>query len=115
MAFILGAIGVMLGAFAAHGLKHSLTADLISTWKTAVFYQFIHVFLLLYLTMLKPSKMRFYASVLTLAGIVLFCGSLYFICLTQIKSIGMLTPFGGLCFIAAWCFSAVSAYKATSN
>lgn len=39
-----GAIAVMLGAFAAHGLKSQLAPYLLGVFETGVLYQFIHTF-----------------------------------------------------------------------
>ena len=36
------ALGVMLGAFGAHGLKGRLDAYSMGLWEKAVFYHFIH-------------------------------------------------------------------------
>jgi uncharacterized membrane protein YgdD (TMEM256/DUF423 family) len=48
---------------------------------------------------------------LFLAGILLFSGSLYALALSGIRSLGMLTPFGGLAFIAGWACLAVAAWR----
>jgi uncharacterized membrane protein YgdD (TMEM256/DUF423 family) len=37
-----------------------------------------------------------------LSGIVLFCGSLYTMALTDLRLLGAITPFGGILFLAAW-------------
>ena len=42
-----GALAVMLGAFAAHGLKGSLSAQMLDTYQTGVLYHFIHTLALL--------------------------------------------------------------------
>ncbi len=47
-----------------------------------------------------------------LMGIVLFSGSLYVLAPTEIRWLGMITPFGGLSFIIAWLLLAIAAYKA---
>jgi uncharacterized membrane protein YgdD (TMEM256/DUF423 family) len=39
---------------------------------------------------------------LLLAGIVIFCGSLYLLAVTGNRTLGAITPVGGLSFIAAW-------------
>jgi uncharacterized membrane protein YgdD (TMEM256/DUF423 family) len=39
---------------------------------------------------------------LFLAGILLFCGSLYALAITGAKWLGAITPFGGLAFLAGW-------------
>ena len=101
-----GAIAVCMGAFAAHGLKARLSAELLSTFRTAVDYQFYHTLALLALVLLikqiGASTPLLAAGVLLIAGMLLFSGSLYAMALGGPKWLGPITPLGGLCFIAAW-------------
>ena len=48
---------------------------------------------------------------LRLAGTVLFCGSLYALGLTGIRALGVLTPFGGVAFLAGWASLAFTAFS----
>ncbi|MBA3830886.1 MAG: DUF423 domain-containing protein [Chthoniobacterales bacterium] len=94
-------VAVALGAFGAHALKGTLTANAMSdVWNKAVLYHFIHAVALLILAAL-PGASRAVASLL-LAGIFLFSGSLYLLALTNIRWLGAITPLGGLCFLAGW-------------
>jgi len=111
LVLVLGGIAVLLGAFAAHGLKGVLTPSLLETWKTAVFYQFLHVFLLLFITTRRKASTFTKALVAGIAGIFLFSGSLYLYCLTQIKLLAMITPVGGVLFVVAWVLTAVESWK----
>lgn len=52
------------------------------------------------------------AGWLMIVGIILFSGSLYVLALTNMKMLGVITPFGGLAFIVAWIVFAVSVWKA---
>lgn len=105
-----GALSVALGAFGAHALKDKLTPDALAIFETAVKYQFYHVFALLAAGILyatRPNKLMRGAANLFIAGIILFCGSLYALAFTKnggdgLNWIGAVTPFGGLCFIAGW-------------
>ena len=101
-----GAIGlglaVMLGAFGAHGLRTRLDAYSMSIWERAVFYHFIHALGLLIVPLLVRGTAREWVCWLLLAGVVLFCGSLYALALTGVRMLGAVTPLGGLSFIAAW-------------
>jgi uncharacterized membrane protein YgdD (TMEM256/DUF423 family) len=109
-AAVLGALSVALGAFAAHGLKQILSAELLQTFETAVRYQFYHVFALLAAGILYKDfshKFMKWAGNLFIAGIILFSGSLYLLCYVKhaglsLNWIGAVTPFGGVCFIAGW-------------
>ena len=109
-AAVLGALSVMLRAFAAHSLKQVLAADLLQVFETAVRYQFYHVFALLATGILcaaYPGKLIKWAGYLFIAGIILFSGSLYLLCYVKhnnlpLNWLGVITPFGGAAFIAGW-------------
>lgn len=109
-AALLGALAVMLGAFAAHGLKQILTVDTLQIFETAVRYQFYHVFALLGVGILYaafPGKFIKWAGNLFIAGIIIFSGSLYLLCYVKqnqlpLNWIGAITPFGGAAFIIGW-------------
>jgi len=109
-AALLGALSVMLGAFAAHGLKDILALNELQIFETAVRYQFYHVFALLAVGILHKEfqgKTMVWAGRFFLAGILLFSGSLYVLCYVKHQAlplnwVGAVTPFGGASFIAAW-------------
>jgi uncharacterized membrane protein YgdD (TMEM256/DUF423 family) len=106
VACILGLLAVILGASGAHSLKPMLTATgHLDAFKTAVDYHFYHTFALLASGILlrqHHSKLISFSSLCFVVGITLFSGSLYLISLTTISGIGILTPIGGLFFIAGW-------------
>lgn len=94
-------LAVGLGAFGAHALKGTLSANAMTdVWNKAVLYHFVHALALLVLASL-PAASRL-ASWLLLAGILIFSGSLYVLALTNIRWLGAITPLGGLCFLAGW-------------
>jgi len=98
-------IAVAAGAFAAHGLKHVLSPEYISTFKTAAEYQMVHAIGLILIGVLNQqncSRCNTAAAIFMFAGIVLFSGSLYLLTLTGATWLGMVTPFGGVCFLIAW-------------
>jgi uncharacterized membrane protein YgdD (TMEM256/DUF423 family) len=119
-AFLLAALSVALGAFAAHGLKNYVSDKALSTFETAVRYQFYHVFALMVVGILykdfSVAPVRI-AGWLFIIGIILFSGSLYLLALMQAivqpgyQWMGAITPFGGLAFIAAWIMLFVGLYK----
>lgn len=111
IAAILGALTVIMGAFAAHTIKVKITADALSVFETGVRYQMYHCFALFITGILYkefPAKSIVWAGRLFILGIIIFSGSLYL--LTYIKAIeassllwvGAITPFGGVAFIAGW-------------
>lgn len=96
-----GALAVGLGAFGAHALEafldeHGRTA----TWNTAVLYHLVHSVVLALLALMEKWRPRTWG--LVFAGIGLFSGSLYLLCLTQLTWLGAVTPVGGLLLIAGW-------------
>ncbi|MGH2566088.1 MAG: DUF423 domain-containing protein [Ginsengibacter sp.] len=110
-ATFIGALSVAFGAFAAHYLKEHVSEYAVNIFETAVRYQFYHAFALLTSGILYkefPNKFIKWSGKLFIAGIILFCSSLY--ALTFIKAavlpgynwIGAITPLGGLSFIAGW-------------
>ena len=127
---LLLAIAVALGAFGAHALTPHMDEHAISIYKTANFYHFVHALGILSLSALfrkvHTSLLRlvFY---LLLTGIVLFSGSLYtmaslpLLLNKDLSFLGMITPLGGLAFIAGWLVLAVrmvwkkSEYKTHNN
>lgn len=102
-------IAVAAGAFAAHGLKDILSPEYIETFKTAADYQMIHSLGLVLIGILnqqdkdyKHIRKNNLAATLMFFGIILFSGSLYLLTLTATKWLGIITPFGGICFLGAW-------------
>jgi uncharacterized membrane protein YgdD (TMEM256/DUF423 family) len=106
IAAILGFLAVALGAFGAHALKSTLLAhDTTEIWKTAVLYHFLHALALLALGAFPATNKI--SPAFFIAGIVIFSGSLYLLALTNVKWLGAITPFGGLCFLVGWICLAV--------
>ncbi|MFM8710507.1 MAG: DUF423 domain-containing protein [Sphingomonadales bacterium] len=105
------ALGVLAGAFGAHGLQR-LTTDpaVMEPYKTAVQYLLWHglALLLLWTTRERFSDKHFlWIGTCFQDGIVLFCGSLFLITAGKIFNFSLpwivyLTPVGGLFFVAGW-------------
>lgn len=123
---IAGALAVVLGAFAAHQLKETISDHAVNIFETGVRYQFYHCFALLAAGMLYkefPNRYTRLSGIFFIAGMLLFCGSLY--ALTWVKGavlpgynwIGPITPVGGLCFILGWIalLAGCSVKKSTSS
>ncbi len=108
---LFAAFAVILGAFAAHAIKSRVSAEALSVFETGVRYQMYHSLALIFTGILYksfPFKAIEWAGKLFIVGIFLFSTSLYL--LTYFKALdytnmfwlGAVTPFGGVCFIAAW-------------
>ncbi|KAF2726863.1 DUF423-domain-containing protein [Polyplosphaeria fusca] len=103
-----GASSVLLGAFGAHGLKKRIAdPQRLANWNTAAHYQMIHAGLLTLSSVAAPQNTL--AMGLLTAGMTMFSGSLYLLVLDpqRFKALGVVTPAGGACLIAAWIVLAV--------
>jgi uncharacterized membrane protein YgdD (TMEM256/DUF423 family) len=122
---LLGALGVGLGAYGAHGLEKSVTAVVeehagsaatsaekqaeiakrIENWKTAAQYQMTHIAALLAIglaTARWPMKRWCFAGAMMLAGMAMFSGVLYAQAFMPERNLGLVVMFGGLSYIAGW-------------
>lgn len=108
-ALIFGSLAIILGAFAAHGLKKMLTPESLNSFETGVKYLMYHAFFLLFLSatsyISESSKKTPYY--LTVFGTLLFSGSLFLLTTSSFtginfKFLGPVTPVGGLLLVAAW-------------
>ncbi|MFO0839854.1 MAG: DUF423 domain-containing protein [Phycisphaerae bacterium] len=107
-----GFIGVVAGAFAAHALKSRLTPDLLAVFETGARYQLVHAVALLALGV-SAQRSRFALPCLLFAvGTILFSGSLYLLSLTGERFWGLVTPFGGVAFLAGWLLTAIRSRSA---
>jgi uncharacterized membrane protein YgdD (TMEM256/DUF423 family) len=114
LAALFGFTGVGLGAFAAHGLKGQLSAEYLAVFQTGVHYQMLHVLALLGLAALWQrlgGRLLTAAGVCFCVGILLFSGSLYALTLSGISALGMITPVGGLTFLAGWLCLGLAAWR----
>jgi uncharacterized membrane protein YgdD (TMEM256/DUF423 family) len=119
LALTLGGIcmfaAVALGAFGAHALKGHLGPDMTAVWQSAVQYHAWHALALLGaggLMLHWPERRGLaLAAWLFAAGIVLFAGSLYAVALTGMRGLGLITPFGGVAFLAGWAALAWTAWR----
>jgi len=96
-----GFTAVSIGAFGAHGLRESLTPQMLEVYKTGVLYQLIHSVVLLALTLNTVIKEKG-PSIFFLLGIILFSFSLYLYSTSGIRLFAMITPIGGFCFLIGW-------------
>ena len=118
--FICAALGVIIGAFAAHGLKPMMEISQQQTFETGVRYQMYHSFALIMLGLLSIQFNNNYIQYATLfftLGIICFSGSLYALSLLQmngivgLKGVGIITPIGGVFFILGWVYSLLAVIR----
>jgi len=99
---VTGASAVLLGAFGAHALRDALDARGAELWHTAVNYHAWHALALAVAAGLGFGRSGRVAMAAFVVGIVLFSGSLYALALGAPRWVGIITPFGGLAFVAGW-------------
>ncbi|MEO8773037.1 MAG: DUF423 domain-containing protein [Gelidibacter sp.] len=121
-ASVLGIIAIALGAFGAHGLKELISVEAQQTFETGVRYQMYHALMLLFVggTTFLTEKSKKTIYLLVLVGVVLFSGSIYGLStrdITEInfKSIGFVTPIGGMLLIIAWVIMMINFLKVTRD
>ena len=113
-----GFIAVGAGAFGAHGLKARLTPDLLAVFDTGARYQMLHALALLAVAWAItrwPGRAALASGWCFVAGTVVFSGSLYLLALTGVRSLGAVTPFGGVLLLAGWLLLAVAAWRAKAQ
>src|SRR5690606_4536705 len=118
IATLMGIIAIILGAFAAHGLKQLISPEAILTFETGVKYE---MYAALFLLMVGTSQMVQEKSKrlilwLTLLGILFFSGSIYGLATNELsmfdfKTIAFITPIGGFLLILAWTFLLINFLK----
>jgi uncharacterized membrane protein YgdD (TMEM256/DUF423 family) len=118
VAALSGAISVIVGAFAAHGLDLRTEAGLKARdWlQTGSHYQMVHALAMLGVCALAGVdllnvRLSVVALWLFLVGSVLFPGALYSLSFGGPRWFGAVAPIGGLAFIAGWVFLAIAAFK----
>jgi uncharacterized membrane protein YgdD (TMEM256/DUF423 family) len=107
-----GFVGVLLGAFGAHGLRNRLSVEMLAVFETGVRYQMYHAFAILFVAAMAARFDGWLvrgAGWLFTAGIVIFSGSLYALAMTGVTTLGAITPIGGLAFLAGWALLIVAA------
>ena len=121
-ATILGMLAIILGAFAAHGLKSLIPLESQQTFETGVRYQMYHALFLLIIANLKTITEKAKRAIFYLVsiGLVFFSGSIYGLAtnsltLFDFKSIGFITPIGGLLLIIAWLILLINFVKITAD
>jgi uncharacterized membrane protein YgdD (TMEM256/DUF423 family) len=115
---IFGLLAVIIGAFAAHGLKPQLNEAARESFETGVKFQMYHALLLLLIGSSKLNPFHFQKPIffLLLFGVICFSGSIYLLAtnnLTTIdfKRIALITPLGGTLLIAGWIFLLIEFIK----
>ena len=106
LAAVNGLIAILLGAFTTHTLRESSTEELLKSFETGVTYHMYHSLAMLAVSILSLHfphvRVLKFSAYSFLLGIMLFSGSLYFLALTGVSGMGIITPVGGIFFILGW-------------
>lgn len=109
-------LGVLLGAFGAHGLRQKISPDMLSIWNTGVLYHMLHCLGLaivgLSWKLVGENQWLTYSGWAMILGVLVFSGSLYILAVTGVRWMGAITPLGGLSFLIGWLFYVFAIYKA---
>ena len=100
-------LAVILGAFAAHGLKSKISTEDLAIFETGVRYQMYHSLGLILLGLIgfqTAQDIVFFPALMFIIGIIIFSGTLYLIPMTGLRWLGAVTPIGGTAFILGWSF-----------
>jgi uncharacterized membrane protein YgdD (TMEM256/DUF423 family) len=121
-ASLLGLTAIILGAFAAHGLKELISVESVQTFETGVRYQMYHALFLLFVgsTSYVSYKSKKVIYIFTVIGWLFFSGSIYGLATNLLtnfdfKTIAFITPIGGLCLIISWFLLFVNFVKNSDN
>ena len=108
-------LGVLFGALGAHALKgYLIQSKGLSNFELATDYMFYHGMGLIFVGLFQkryPDLWFHFSGWLFIAGSILFQGNLYLKSVFNLRVIGMLTPFGGICLMAGWLMFAAQALK----
>ncbi len=110
------ALAVAAGAFGAHALRARVEPRLLEVFETAARYQMYHALALFAVAWMlgqggRAAGPATWAGWCFVAGTLLFSGSLYAMTFTGIRTLGAITPLGGVGFIAGWLLLAVAARR----
>lgn len=122
IASLFGLLSIAFGAFGAHSLKALISVESLQTFETGIRYQMYHALVLLFvgsttLIQQKTKKIIFYLIVF---GVVFFSGSIYGLATNNLtsfdfKTLGFITPIGGLLLITSWILLLINFIKMKSK
>jgi uncharacterized membrane protein YgdD (TMEM256/DUF423 family) len=111
---VLGFVGVAAGAFGAHAIRARVSAERLDNWKTAADYQLWHALATVAAALIAvrwASGAASAAGWCFVVGVLVFSGSLYALALTDRRTLGAVTPLGGVLLLAGWALLVVAAIR----
>jgi uncharacterized membrane protein YgdD (TMEM256/DUF423 family) len=108
-------LAVGLGAFGAHILKSKLSLEMMEVYQTGIHYHIFHSLGLILIGIIthwiSQSPLINWSGGFILVGIIIFSGSLYVLSVTGIRTLGAITPIGGVAFLVGWLLLAYASLK----
>ncbi len=118
LAAAFGGTAVALGAFGAHALQQRVSRELLEIFETGVRYQMFHALALLGVALaasrLPDSTLLYAAGWLFVAGMLVFSGSLYALVFSGVRTLGAITPIGGVALLVGWACLALACWRGLS-
>lgn len=116
LGFWLIALAIVAGAFGAHGLRGVVSASDLAIFEKASYYQIVQGIGLILAGILAEvgiltSAQRTRARLMLFLGMLIFCGSLYLLVLTNTRWLGAITPIGGILMILGWGYLGIVAKR----
>ena len=104
-------LATIAGAVGSHALTFT-DAQALRSFETAVHFQFFHGLGIIAIALVglagRGGQLRALAAWLMIAGMVLFCGSIYARALGMSPGIVAAAPYGGIAFMVGWLAFAAS-------
>lgn len=108
-------IAAMLSAYGFHGLPGKVPDAKLASWAWANQFQFFHSIALVLIGLLlrhDPRSVPLRAgAALMMAGLLLFCGSIYVEVLGAPPAVGEVAPLGGSAFMLAWLLTGIGGFR----
>lgn len=107
---VLGFLAVASGAFGAHALRERVDTASLEVWSTAAHYHLLHALAIVaagVLHLIRPSRALDVAAAAFVVGVLIFSGSLYALVLSGVRTLGMITPIGGVALLVGWAALAI--------
>lgn len=121
---LLTCLGIVLGAFGAHGVEDRVEPYFFKVYQTASRFHMYNALGLILIGLIHHQVSLpgiKWITRLLYAGILIFCGTLYLLGTSPLWSaadmrwLGAITPIGGVCMISAWLITAIQLYQKNKN
>jgi len=112
---LMGFLAVVMGTFGAHVLDQKLSPKMLGVFDVGARYHMYHALAIICTAWVyhdHPGRVSAAAGCFFVVGVILFSGSLYLLAVTGARWLGMVTPIGGMAFLAGWGLLLVAALRA---